>query len=80
MYLVPAAIFEATNPKPKTPQRIASIGRELQLGVLAMLVNTGYAVFWMTVVEPHTPFYGFFDKDLGGNEFSPMWLVGGFIV
>ncbi|KAA0147271.1 hypothetical protein FNF27_08045 [Cafeteria roenbergensis] len=80
MYLVPAAAFEATNPKPKTPQRIASIGRELQLGVLAMLVNTGYAVFWMTVVEQHTPFYGFFDKDLGGHEFSPMWLVGGFVV
>lgn len=88
MYVGPAAFFELTNPKPKTPARLASIRRELQLGILAMLVNTGFAVFWMTVVEPYTPFYGFFHPGEGkslfgfsfGHEHSSLWLVAGMAV
>jgi Delta7-sterol 5-desaturase len=83
MYIGPAAAFELTNPKAMSPARQASIFAELKLGVWAMLNNTGFAVFWMTVVEPHLPFYGFFapvSEGGQGYEFTIAWLVAGFVV
>jgi len=83
MYLGPAALFELTNPKAKSPARVASIMSELSLGVWAMINNTGFAVLWMTFVEPFLPFYGYFaptEQGGQGHEFSIPWLVSGFVV
>lgn len=90
MYLGPAAFFELTNPKPLTEARRKSIEGELRLGVMAMSLNTTFACLWMTFVDPHTPFYGFFHKgDAGaneswwgfeyGHEHTALWFAGGML-
>jgi len=59
-YLITAAIFEFTNPAPKDEARKEEIRQELKLGVSAMLFNVLYATLWIWLVEPHTPYYGYF--------------------
>jgi len=59
-YLGTASVIEYTNPAPKDPQRIKAIKREIRLGILAMIINIGTATTWMWLIDPHTPYYGYY--------------------
>lgn len=61
VYLVVGALFEFTNPIPKTPKRMASIKKEIWLGIWAMLANVSFTMFWLAYVEPKLWTYGWFE-------------------
>lgn len=60
-YLATAAVFEFTNPAPKTEKRLNSMKEEIKLGVTVTLLNVVFATAWMFWIEPHTPYYAWFE-------------------
>eukprot|EP00160_Parvularia_atlantis_P009898 Unigene1956_Nuclearia_a/m.6089 Unigene1956_Nuclearia_a/g.6089 ORF Unigene1956_Nuclearia_a/g.6089 Unigene1956_Nuclearia_a/m.6089 type:complete len:311 (-) Unigene1956_Nuclearia_a:212-1144(-) len=60
-YLLFSGLFEATHPAPKTERRVKEIKKEIQLGVGVTLINIVFATTWMYFVDPHLPYYGYFE-------------------
>jgi Delta7-sterol 5-desaturase len=61
IYLISGFYFEYTNPTPKTPKRIQQIKKEIMYSGGIMIINVGYAIFWLYAVDHLTPFYGYFE-------------------
>ncbi len=59
-YLSVSSIFELTNPKCGSPGRWELIQKEISYGIPAILAIVAYATGWVALVEPHTPFYGYY--------------------
>lgn len=62
-YLAISAVFEWTNPIPKSEKRKEEIREEVKLGLGACVVNALFASTWMFFIEPYyTPFYGYYEN------------------
>ncbi|CAF0910861.1 unnamed protein product [Didymodactylos carnosus] len=84
-YMMTAGILEYTNPKgfasknlndEERNRRKRQIRKELGLGIVAMIINTTYAVNWMYFVEPYLWYSDFFVK----RSYSLMWFLLNVIV
>ncbi|CAF0795808.1 unnamed protein product [Didymodactylos carnosus] len=79
-YVMTAGVLEYTNPKGFASKKLTDedrerrkrqIRKELGLGIIAMLINTTYAVTWMYFVEPYLWNAGFFVK----RRYSLTWFL-----
>jgi lathosterol oxidase len=80
-YLVLGGLFEGTHPEgsvrtadpARRARRAAQVAAEVRSGLLSLAVTVGLAVAYMALLEPRTPFYGFFET----HEWSWAWALGG---
>lgn len=79
-YVASAGIFELTNPfgvasKTLSPaqrqRRREQVGRELLLGIGAMIANVVVTMMWMRWVEPNVWTYAYFER----NEYNVWWFL-----
>ena len=81
-YLVLGGIFEGSHPHgplrggaepARRSRRAVQVVAEIRSGLISLAVTVCLAVGYMTLLEPRTPFYGFFET----HEWSVAWGVAG---
>lgn len=74
--MVTGALFEFTNPIPKTAERVKSMHLEIRRGLAALFWVVLFATFFMWKIEPLTPYFGYYsDHSFGIKE----WIIGLFV-
>lgn len=68
--------MEFTNPIPKTPFRIKNIKLEVKRGIVALFWVLIFATLFMWLIEPLTPYYGYYQThDFGLKEWCISLIV-----
>lgn len=49
------------NPIPKTERRMEEIRKQIKMSVVALIVVCVISAGWFWLIEPHTPYYGYFE-------------------
>ena len=82
-YLVLGGLFESSHPEgslrasdpARRARRAAQVAAEVGSGLLSLAVTVVLAVLYMALLEPRTPFYGFFET----REWTWAWGLGGLV-
>ena len=59
LYLVAGTILEYTNPIPKSPERVASMKKQIKMGLISLFSLILYTTIWMWKFDKLTPYYGY---------------------
>ena len=55
------AILEYTNPIPKSSERVASMKKQIKMGLISLFSLILYTTIWMWKFDKHTPYYGYWE-------------------
>lgn len=70
-FLSVGAILEYTNPIPKSAERMRSMKKQIKAGVWALFYVIVCTTGWMWLIEPHTPYFGYY----GTHAYTPFEFV-----
>lgn len=60
VFLGVGGALEYTNPAPKTEIRLKAVQKQVQLGMSALAWVIVGSTFWLYIIDPHTPYYGYY--------------------
>lgn len=63
VYFIVGSALELSNPTPKTVERINSTKKQMLMGFSALLYVVSFTTFWLWKVDPHTPYYGYYEHN-----------------